>query len=99
MEIYFSIFRNQADNANTWMPSYYYPGNRLTFSQLCRRRDPKSMGQCPHKTPEEQCLGLCCLGETIRDYMSTYPIPPGDGTQCGKGKHCMNGQCVKRRNP
>lgn len=66
-----------------------FPGTYMSIKEQCRR----FTGGPPCEIGPKQCEHLCC-DDAKGQWRYTRSEPAVDGTTCGKGNVCLNGQCI-----
>lgn len=66
-----------------------FPGTYMSINEQCRR----FTGGPPCEIGPKQCEHLCC-DDAKGQWRYTRSEPAVDGTTCGKGNVCLNGQCI-----
>ncbi|XP_075398510.1 A disintegrin and metalloproteinase with thrombospondin motifs 1 [Tenrec ecaudatus] len=71
------------------------PGTLYNASRQCQFLFGEESKHCPD--PASTCLTLWCTGSMNGHLVcQTKYFPWADGTSCGEGKWCVNGQCVNK---
>ncbi|XP_069463280.1 A disintegrin and metalloproteinase with thrombospondin motifs 4 [Ambystoma mexicanum] len=72
-----------------------FPGSNYDSDRQCQLTFGSESRHCPNlHTP---CSALWCTGRFDGQFMcQTKHFPWADGTHCGHGKTCMNGQCISK---
>ncbi|XP_068096493.1 A disintegrin and metalloproteinase with thrombospondin motifs 15 [Hyperolius riggenbachi] len=72
------------------------PGARYSLSRQCELAFGLGSKPCPYM---QYCTKLWCTGRARGQLVcQTRHFPWADGTSCGEGKFCLNGDCVEKHN-
>ncbi|XP_053296774.1 A disintegrin and metalloproteinase with thrombospondin motifs 2 isoform X1 [Pleuronectes platessa] len=78
-----------------WPALPQLPGFQYSMDQQCRFDFGPGYSLCTAYTTHDPCKQLWCSDYNSPFFCKTKKGPPLDGTQCGLGKHCFKGSCMK----
>ncbi|KAL4236679.1 hypothetical protein ACF0H5_005063 [Mactra antiquata] len=83
-----ACLRRRASSETMKFPTSF-PGTYMSITEQCRR----FTGGPPCEVGPKQCEHLCC-DDAKGQWRYTRSEPAVDGTSCGRGNVCLNGQCI-----